>query len=310
MSGSWKNASSEKRVAAAIKTIEAIGRSRRGHRDSNKAHGYGTLHRHTGTLVQVDRFMGDTYHSRIHFLTPEKAQVFLERRSMEVTQKSLNVEKRGLEMFLRCRDGNPSIALKTPTSEITRAERSRAYSPDQVRLISDAQSERMSLSTRLAEAAGLRAAELYTLQLAGPGQRGPQPEREWREDRFLARPGEQVRYTVQGKGGLVREVSLPAPLATELEARRLDEPRVVVDRQIGHETRYDVVGGQRLSSQFTRVSRQELGWSEGVHGVRHSYAQTRIAELADAGVRYPEALAVVSQEMGHFRPSITEVYLR
>ena len=33
-------------------------------------------------------------------------------------------------------------------------------------------------------------------------------------------------------------------------------------------------------------------------------------ELQNLGWKYDSALAVVSQEMGHFRPEITEVYLR
>ena len=32
--------------------------------------------------------------------------------------------------------------------------------------------------------------------------------------------------------------------------------------------------------------------------------------LQGLGYRYENALAVVSQELGHFRPDITEVYLR
>lgn len=52
-----------------------------------------------------------------------------------------------------------------------------------------------------------------------------------------------------------------------------------------------------------------LGWSRGAHGVRHSYAQERMAEL-QRGLRYDDALEVVSQELGHFRPGITREYLR
>jgi hypothetical protein len=33
-------------------------------------------------------------------------------------------------------------------------------------------------------------------------------------------------------------------------------------------------------------------------------------ELQSSGFPYRKALAVVSQELGHFRPDITEVYLR
>ena len=44
--------------------------------------------------------------------------------------------------------------------------------------------------------------------------------------------------------------------------------------------------------------------------MRHEYAQERMETLQSMGYEYREALEVVSQEMGHFRPDITEVYLR
>ena len=57
------------------------------------------------------------------------------------------------------------------------------------------------------------------------------------------------------------------------------------------------------------ASERALGWSTGAHGLRHSYAQERMAEL-QASLSRDAALTTVSQEMGHFRPEITETYLR
>ena len=48
----------------------------------------------------------------------------------------------------------------------------------------------------------------------------------------------------------------------------------------------------------------------GTHGLRHNFAQDRMHELTESGMNYKSALATVSAEMGHHRPSITEVYLR
>ena len=48
----------------------------------------------------------------------------------------------------------------------------------------------------------------------------------------------------------------------------------------------------------------------GTHGLRHNYAQNRMSELTGSGESYKSALAKVSAEMGHHRPSITEIYLR
>lgn len=82
------------------------------------------------------------------------------------------------------------------------------------------------------------------------------------------------------------------------------------DRGILYQQRYAIGGGQALSQSFSTASRAALGFSNGIHGVRHSYAQQRHYE-AQLLLGDPErALRVVSQELGHFRPQITEVYLR
>jgi integrase len=48
----------------------------------------------------------------------------------------------------------------------------------------------------------------------------------------------------------------------------------------------------------------------GSHGLRHNYAQDRMEQLTSGGMSYDKALATVSDEMGHHRPEITQVYLR
>ncbi|MXY16139.1 MAG: site-specific integrase [Acidobacteria bacterium] len=165
-------------------------------------------------------------------------------------------------------------------------------------------SPRNGLATLIAYAAGLRAHELLTL--ARPDERPPDV-RPARLEKFDGRPG--TDYTVVGKGGLVRVVRIPDDLAARLEERRLDEPVRVSDREIRYQSRYDIAGGEAWSRSFSRASESALGWSRGAHGLRHSYAQERMAEL-QRGIRYDDALEVVSQELGHFRPGITREYLR
>ena len=48
----------------------------------------------------------------------------------------------------------------------------------------------------------------------------------------------------------------------------------------------------------------------GTHGMRHNFAQDRMAELQGEGMSYNQALAQVSAEMGHHRLEITEIYMR
>jgi integrase len=118
-----------------------------------------------------------------------------------------------------------------------------------------------------------------------------------------------ISYTVHGKGGLIREVRIPIPLAQRLERTRLTEARIVKDRGINYQQLYGIGGGQPWSKSVSAASKGALGWSNGAHGLRHTYAQERMAVLQRQLTR-KQALAVVSQEMGHFRPEITEVYLR
>jgi len=171
--------------------------------------------------------------------------------------------------------------------------------------VADRQHDANRLATEIAHAAGLRAHELLTLR---PAAEQPADARPARDEKFAVREGE--RYTVVGKGGLCREVLIPRELADRLEAARLAEPQRVTDRGVHYTQHYAIGGGQRWSNSWSQASNAALGWSNGAHGVRHSYAQERMGELQRAGLSYRDALETVSQEMGHFRSEITEVYLR
>ncbi len=126
--------------------------------------------------------------------------------------------------------------------------------------------------------------------------------------KFAGRDG--VVYTVVGKGGLVREVLLPRRLAERLEERRLDAPERVLDRGVRYLQRYDVGGGHAFSVSFSRASIEVLGKSKSAHSLRHSYAQQRMRVLMHHA-EYHLALAIVAEELGHFRIQFTEAtYLR
>ena len=115
---------------------------------------------------------------------------------------------------------------------------------------------------------------------------------------------------MKGKGGLVREVEIPNELVILLESHRLDTAIVIRDRGVNYETYYDLSAGKALSQAFSRASQKMLNWTTGLHGTRHSYAQNRLFRLLDIGISYDGALKIISEELGHFRPSITLCYLR
>jgi integrase len=250
----------------------------------------------------------------IYDLTKETAEQYLDIRGEEIGQETLNIERLALQCFMRVEGviGEKEI-LRVTKSTYPQTLVSRAYTKHQVAIISNAQSAKHGLSTELAYRAGLRAHELFTLRpvIDKPADIRPQIESKW-----IGREGDL--YTVNGKGGLIREVMIPRDLVNRLEATKRDFPERITDRKIHYIQHYDIGGGKNWSSSFSRVAKRVLGWSEGAHGVRHSYAQERMEEiqykLVENGGNIDNvrdlALETVSQEMGHFRPSITETYLR
>ena len=264
-----------------------------------------TVANYRDCLVQVARHIA-AQGLELRDLTPETATEYLESRAADLGQKALDLHRLALQAMLI------HLSRRLPEGERLAVVRSlkphrtvgRAYRPEQIRMVAAAQNARNGLSTLIAHAAGLRAHELFTI--ARPEEQPPD-RRPARAEKFAGRPGRD--YTVVGKGGLVRLVRLPDDLAGRLEERRRGAPVRVTDRGIHYTSRYDVAAGTAWSASFTGASKRALGWTAGAHGARHAYAQERMSELQRILVR-ADALEAVSQELGHFRPEITETYLR
>ena len=248
-------------------------------------------------------------------LTPERAVAFLKARAAEVGQKTLDMERQAIQAMMVNVTGQlpPGATLPVVKSAAPHRPRPRAYSPTQVRAITARQDPRNALATEIASASGIRAHEL--LSLGCPDEQPPDDRRDRSHltgtaaegMKFAGRDG--MIYTVVGKGGLVREVLLPQGVAERLEERRLDAPERVVDRGVRYLQRYDIGGGHAFSASFSRASIEALGKSRGAHGLRHAFAQTRMRELMHHA-EHRLALAIVSEEMGHFRAQVTQTYLR
>lgn len=258
-------------------------------------------------LTQVCRFVKSERLGSLRDLTPEQAISYLEMRGEEVGQKTLDQERHAIQAMMQHLTHKLDVKAHLPSvkSDYQQILTSRSYTTQQVAMVAEAQRDMNSLSTQIAHAAGLRGHELLTLRRIEERDPSSRPAL---AEKFQGREGE--RYTVKGKGGLVREVCIPKHLAQQLEARRLESPIKVTDRTVHYAQHYDINGGKKWSSSFTQASNRALGWSTGAHGLRHSYAQERMHELQSAGMNRNLALEVVSQEMGHFRPEITETYLR
>jgi len=270
--------------------------------------GVGTVRNYEQSLKTLSDSLKEQKLCSLNQITPEIAVAYLESRALEVQQSQLNLDRQAIQCLLKNYNHKLSGNEKLPVikSELKQVLESRAYSANQVKYVVYGQSDRNALSTEIAYACGLRAHELLTLDRIENRAADVRPAH---DSKFTAREG--VSYTVSGKGGLTREIHLPKNLSERLEERRLETPRDVSDRGIFYKQNYDIGGGNAFSASFTRASQSQLGWSHGAHGVRHSYAQERMYEIAKStGFDHRECLQVVSQEMGHFRAQITEVYLR
>ena len=277
----------------------ALGTGRHDHRNDGRIHSLGTARGYGQALKGFADYLREHRLGDLPGATDQEARQYLAERSHQVGQKTLDLDRQAIQMHL-------GLRLEVVRSDRESALSTRSYTPAQVERIASAQSEANGLATRLAYHAGLRAHELLTLRPAG--ERSASGHRQWSADRFAGREG--VRYTVVGKGGLVREVLLTRELAAAVEARRLEEPRLVVDRGVQYVQCYTIGGGRSWSQSFSSASRRELGFSNGGHGLRHSYVQERMDELQRRGLAYEQARATVAQEVGHFAGETTEAYMR
>ncbi len=283
----------------AVKQKLGIGKARHRGRQDQKIHSLGTKRNYEQALTRITCWIKENRLGDLGSLSRELTINYLEMRSQCVGQKTLDQDRQALQLYLGTR-------LPVIKSEQSHALKSRAYTKAQISLIEQAQNSKNGLATKIAHAAGLRAHELLTLQRKE--ERSASSHRQWSKERFKGLEGKI--YTVTGKGGLTREVLIPQSLALELESQRLDVPLIIKDREIIYRQYYNIAGGKSWSNSFSSASKRVLGWSHGAHGLRHTYAQNRMDELQQQGLIYDRALGIISQELGHFRSDITEVYLR
>jgi integrase len=276
----------------------------------------GTVRNYEQALRNVALYTKSNFDIGLKDLSLEVANAYLEVRSLEVKQSTLDMERQAIQVMMhevtKAIPLNQKVGVVTDDngknqvikSQLDTLLSTRAYTALQAHMIASAQTDKHSLATELAHSAGLRAHELYTLR---PQSEVKADDRPASDLKFTGRSGEI--YTVTGKGGLTREVLIPHYLAEKLESVRLSTPVNVTDRGIHYTQHYNVGGGKNWSKSFSSASNRTFNWSNGAHGLRHSYAQERMKELRFE-MPYEDALRIVSQEMGHFRPDITEVYLR
>ena len=208
----------------------------------------GTVRNYEQALTRVVEWMQSERIGELRDMTPHQAAAYLEARGRVVGQKTLDMERLAIQIMLLhvTQKLDPGARLPYIKSDHAQILRPRAYTPEQMQRIAHAQTLRNALATEIAYATGLRAHELLTLQ---PAAERPADIRPALETKWQGREGE--RYTVQGKGGLVRDALIPRHLAGRLESLRLAQPQRVRDRVIFYTKHYDMAAsGFSVADRF------------------------------------------------------------
>ena len=296
-----KFAKPKNQAAKAVREKLALGQPRHGDKQSGGIHSVRTADHYKRHLTNMAQWLADTRVGHgLAKLTTEEAIRYLNDKAANASQSEVDQCRQAIECHLG-RD------LPRVSSERNQVRSGRSYSPEQLGAIASSQNGRNALATQIADAAGLRAHELFTI--LPYSERPPSEHRDWDKAYFAGRE-DWERYTVIGKGGLSREVRLPSDISARLEERRLAKPVNVRDRGVFYKAHYDIAGGNAWSKSFSEASKRALDFSNGAHGCRHSFAQRSMEHYQSRGYSYVDALASVAQELGHFHPKITEVYLR
>jgi len=135
-----------------------------------------TEHKYTGNLKRVIKWLEQTKKKKIDDLTSDIATQFLEEKSNEYTQKTLDSYRQAIQISL-------GLQLRRIPSKKTSILLPRAYRPEQIQLLCKFSDASLCLSIRIAECAGLRAHELDTI--ATPEDMA-ESQRPWLAERLLA----------------------------------------------------------------------------------------------------------------------------
>jgi len=261
---------------------------------------------HKNRLKLAAGYMRSVHNKALREMTISHAKAYLEQRA-ELTNSSstFKSDKAALHAMLRDQ-GKLTIREQIPVRyEQDEVIKSRSYTHTQIDMIKNRMSLKNALSVEIAHMTGVRAHELYTIDKLDNQPSDIRPEHKLKFQDKL----NWERYSVIGKGGLIREIRLPPELAKRLESHRLPTPVQVHDRAVFYDKKFDIGGGKKFSNAFSSASKRTLGFSNGAHGIRHTYAKTELGLYQQRGVPFLDAKTIVSQELGHFRPDIVDAYL-
>lgn len=270
-----------------------------------------TIRTYGERVTLTAKYLNEHNYGVLHELTPAGAAKYLLSREGLVSQKTLDMDRNALEAMMRHvsnalgEDERLEKIKSVLPDKRRRVKRksgvgmrlfkgSRIYTAAQIDLLVTRQTPHNALATRIAEETGVRAHELLSLK---PKNFRSAENKMVHPLLFAGMTDGYHPYQVDNGGNFVREVRLSTSLASQLEALKLEEPRLIKDRGVAFQQRYEIGGGQVWTKSFGDASKRALGWSRGSFGLRHVYAQRRLSYLSGL-VPYHEAMGVVAIELG------------
>lgn len=256
---------------------------------------------HMSSLTVFSRWLLDRNNKHLKNSNSKDAKQYLEYKATCTRQSTVSLARQAINLHLLQDDPIPFVR-----SQISTTPKNRAYTRQQISLLVEMATPELGLSILLAADAGLREMELVSIAEVSDLEESDRP---WLSERFTGRERDH-RFVVHGKGGLLREVRLKQELAALMRSHSRPTWVQVAHRGAHLISHFDLVSGHMFASQFGRLSKRVLGFSNGAHGLRHSFAQLRRNELLCCGFSLEKSVLILSEELGHFSIKNTLAYLR
>jgi integrase len=271
-----------------------------------------TVQRYQGDLGRAAEMIQMAHGvSKLKNITQEQAQAYIDARLKEkIRIRTVHGYTKALELL-------PLVEKVVVPSRSTDAQdkpkRTRAYTTEQ---INEIQKRISSIAGQLAikviVESGCRAQDLASMRLESDRSLKNARLNQLHPDRFSGRE-DWIKVTFIGKGGHEYASTISPQTAIEIEKFHLLTPRDFRERgqeNVVTQQCYDLPAGKRLSLLWTQASKQTFGFSRGIHGLRHTFAQERIKVMQELGMTWQKALECVSQQMGHYRADQVLTYCR
>ncbi len=271
-----------------------------------------TVLRYQGDLGRAAEYVQEKYGvTKLKNITHEQAQEYINLRLQE------NIRVRTVQGYAKALELLPLVTELTVPSRSSdaqdKASGRRAYTQEQFkeiqqRLLNPA----AKLAVQVILESGCRTQDLASLRFTADRPLQNARLNRLHTDRFAGRE-EWVKVTFIGKGGHEYMSSVSAQTAEALRDFSLLAPRDFRERDqenVVTQQYYDLPVGKQLSQLWTQASKRTFGFSRGIHGLRHAFAQERVRELQEHGMTWQKALECASQLMGHYRAEQISTYLR